>query len=100
MKIIDYFHSEDQAHWLAAIAENEWRAAKYLARLLASGGFHQEVGKGALYLLTEGETLISFLTLTERDCIDAPEYAPWIGFVHTAPEYRGHRHIGKLIEHA
>ena len=37
MKIIDYFHSEDQAHWLAAIAENEWRAAKYLARLLASG---------------------------------------------------------------
>lgn len=100
MKIIDYFHSEDQAHWLAAIAENEWRAAKYLARLLASGGFHQEVGKGTVYLLTEGETLISFLTMTERDCIDAPEYAPWIGFVHTAPGYRGHHHIGKLIEHA
>ena len=96
MKIIDYFHSDDQPHWLAAIAENEWRAAKYLARLLASGGFHQEVGKGTVYLLTEGETLISFLTMTERDCIDAPEYAPWIGFVHTAPGYRGHRHIGKL----
>lgn len=100
MQIINFFQADNQPHWFSAIADNEWRAAKYLARLLASGGFRQEVGKGTVYLLTEGETLISFLTLTERDCIDAPEYAPWIGFVHTAPEYRGHRHIGKLIEHA
>ena len=100
MKIIDYFHSDDQPHWLAAIAENEWRAAKYLARLLSAGEFHREVGKGTVYLLTEGDKLVSFLTLAERDCISAPEYAPWIGFVHTAPEYRGHRHSGKLIEHA
>ncbi len=100
MQIIDYFQADDQPHWLAAIAENEWRAAKYLARLLASGEFHQEVGKGTVYLLTEGDKLVSFLNLAERDCIDAPEYTPWIGFVHTATEYRGHRYIGKLIEHA
>lgn len=100
MQIIEYFMSDNQPHWLDAIADNEWRAAKYLAKRLASGGFHDEFGKGTVCLLTEGDKLISFLTLTERDCIDAPEYAPWIGFVHTAPEYRGQRYIGRLIDHA
>ena len=99
MQIIDYFACDDQAHWRAAIAQNEWRAAKYLARLLEQGSFHDEAGEGTIYLLTEGDKLVSFLTLAERDCVDAP-YAPWIGFVHTAPEYRGRRHVGKLIDHA
>lgn len=99
MQIIDYFAYDNQAHWRAAIAENEWRAAKYLARLLEQGSFHDEVGNGTVYLLTEGDRLISFVTLAESDCVDVP-YGPWIGFVHTAPEYRGHRHVGKLIDHA
>ena len=99
MQIIDYFACNDKTHWRSAIAENEWRAAKHLARLLEQGNFHDEVGKGTVYLLTEGDKLVSFLTLAERDCVDVP-YSPWIGFVHTAPEYRGHRHVGKLIDHA
>ena len=100
MKIIDYFKDDRQEHWRSQIAQYEWRAAKYLAQLLAQGSFHDTLGKGTLYLLADGDTLVSFLTLAERDCIDAPEYMPWIGFVHTAPEYRGHRHVGKLIDHA
>lgn len=100
MKIIDYFKNERQEHWRAQIAQYEWRAAKFLAQLLAEGSFHSTLGQGTLYLLVEGETLVSFLTLAERDCIEAPEYTPWIGFVHTAPEYRGHRYVGKLIDHA
>ena len=99
MQIIDYFACNDKTHWRAAIAENEWRAAKHLARLLEQGNFHDEVGKGTVYLLTEWGKLVSFLTLAERDCVAVP-YSPWIGFVHTAPEYRGHRHVGKLIDHA
>lgn len=99
MKIINYFACENQAHWLAAIAGNEWRAAKYLARKLSNGEFHQEVGEGTVYLLADGDKLVSFLSLAERDCVDVP-YGPWIGFVHTAPEYRGHRYVGKLIDHA
>ena len=99
MQIIDYFACDNQAHWLSAIADNEWRAAKYLARKLANGEFHQEVGEGTVYLLTDGDRLVSFLTLAERDCVEAP-YGPWIGFVHTAPAYRGHRHVGRLIDHA
>lgn len=100
MKIIEYFTGDHQPHWRTAIADNAWSAARFLAILLEKDEFHQHVGKGTVYLLTEGDKLISFLTLTERDCIDAPEYTPWIGFVHTAPEYRGHRYIGKLIDHA
>lgn len=100
MHILDYFRSDNQPHWRTAIAQNEWRAAHFLADLLEKAEFHQAVGSGTVYLLTEGEKLVSFLTLSERDCINAPEYAPWIGFVHTAPEYRGHRHVGKLIDHA
>lgn len=99
MQIIDYLACDNQSHWLAAIAENEWRAAKFLAELLRKGEFHRAVGEGTVFLLADGDKLVSFLTLAERDCVDAP-YGPWIGFVHTAPEYRGHRYVGKLIDHA
>ena len=99
MQIINYFHCEQPSVWLRQMETYEWRAARHLVRLLANGQFHQEVGNGTVYLLTEGEKLVSFLTLAERDCVDVP-YGPWIGFVHTAPAYRGHRHVGKLIDHA
>ena len=100
MQIVDYCETDRKSHWRERIAGYEWRAAGFLSSLLARGEFHQAVGKGTVYLLTEGDKLVSFLTLAERDCINAPEYAPWIGFVHTAPEHRGHRYIGKLIDHA
>lgn len=100
MRIIDYFRDDRQLHWQQQIGGYEWRAAKYLAKILQEGSFHDLLGRGTLYLLTEGDDLVSFLTLTERDCIDAPELHPWIGFVHTAPEHRGHRYAGLLLEHA
>lgn len=100
MKIINYFRDDRQAHWLGQIAACEWRAAGFLAQLLTEGTFHDTLGKSTLYLLVDGDRLASFVTLAERDCIDAPEYTPWIGFVHTAPEYRGRRCAGVLIDHA
>ena len=97
MQIINYFACENQAHWRAAIADNEWRAAKYLARKLENGEFHQEVGEGTVYLLTDGEELISFVTLTHQDCINDKSRYPWLGFFYTFPEYRGHRYGGQLL---
>ena len=99
MQIIDYFKTDRKSLWQEQIAGYEWRAAGFLADLLRKGEFHRTVGQGTVYLLTEGDKLVSFLTLAERDCVEAP-YGPWIGFVHTAPEYRGHGYIGQLIEHA
>ena len=100
MRIIDYFKDDRQEHWLGQIAQYEWRAARFLGQLLAEGSFHSTLGQGTLYLLVDGEKLVSFLTLAERDCIDEPAWTPWIGFVHTSPEYRGRRCAGKLIDHA
>lgn len=100
MKIIDYFQADDPERWLSQIASYEWRAARYLTELLTKGTFHQVVGEGTLFLLIDGETLVSFASLAERDCLDAPGMSPWIGFVHTAPAYRGQRQVGKLIDHA
>lgn len=99
MRIIDYFQDENQPHWLAQIAQYQWGAAKFLTKLLQEGTFHQAVGQGTLFLLADGEKLVSFISLAERDCVDVP-YSPWIGFVHTAPEYRGQRRVGVLIDHA
>lgn len=100
MQIINYFRDERQEHWLRQIEAYEWRAAAFLAKLLRSGEFHSTLGKGTLYLLTEGEMLVSFMTLAERDCIDDASLSPWIGFVHTAPEYRGRRCAGLLLDYA
>lgn len=99
MRIINYFQEENQSHWLAQIAQCQWGAAKFLTKLLQEGTFHQAVGQGTLFLLADGEKLVSFISLAERDCVDVP-YGPWIGFVHTAPEYRGQRCAGVLIDHA
>ncbi len=100
MTIIDYFQCENREHWLRQIARYEWGAARFLTKLLTENRFHDAVGKGTLYLLTDGDTLVSFLSLAQRDCIDEPTWSPWIGFVHTDSAYRGHRHAGRLIDHA
>lgn len=99
MQIIDYFQDQSQDHWLEQIAQYEWRAAKFLAQMLKEGTFHQAVGKGTLLLLADGDTLVSFASLAERDCVDVA-YGPWIGFVHTAPEFRGQHCAGVLLNHA
>lgn len=48
-RMIDYFRTDNQEHWLAQIASCEWRAAKFLAGLLTKGEFHQAVGKGTVF---------------------------------------------------
>ncbi len=100
MQIIEYHQAKNQKLWLEQIRSCEWRAAKYLATLLEENRLHEVIGRGALYLLTDGDRLVSFATLGERDCIDDAALMPWIGFVHTAPAYRGRRCAGVLIEHA
>ena len=97
MEILNYFDCNDREHWLAEIKKSDWRAASVLADFLESGTFFEKLGDGVLLLLTDGVRLVSFLTFTQRDCIDDDELYPWIGFVFTVPEYRGHRYAGRLI---
>lgn len=98
MKIINYFECDNREHWLAEIKKSDWRAAPTLAGFLENGTFFENLGDGILLLLTDGDKLVSFVTFARNDCIDDKTLYPWIGFVFTFPEYRGHRYVGRLIE--
>lgn len=100
MDILDFFASYRKEWWLTQLKTCEWRAAKLLVELIEQDTFHQVLGEGSLYLMVKGDEIISFLTLTERDCIDDPAKSPWIGFVYTSPRHRGCRYAGRLITHA
>ncbi len=102
LQIKDYFQldSQEQKYWLAKIGESDWRAGKYLFQLLSDGQFKNLCGEtSTLFLLTQGDNLISFCSFTERDEIPETELTPWIGFVFTFPAFRGKRHIAKLMDH-
>ena len=104
MEIFNYFDSENKQHWLSEIQKADWGAAKFLAELLQKGIFMETLCEpengGRLFLLTDGERLISFLSITRQDCIRDMEKIPWIGFVYTSPEYRGRGFCRSLMEYA
>ena len=99
MEIFDYF-SNEQLSWIDKIRACDWRAAIFLADLLEQNKFHNVLGNGSLFVMADGEKLVSFCTLTYRDCIKDDDLFPWVGFVFTAPEYRGKRYSSEVIEAA
>lgn len=98
MKIINYFECDNREHWLDEIKRSDWGAASTLAGFLEKGTFFEKLGDGVLLMLTDGDKLVSYVTFSFQDCIDDKSMYPWIGFVFTAPEYRGRRYAGQLIE--
>ena len=101
MQVIRYFESDRQGHWLAEIGRSDWSAARFLVRLLREGAFGKTVGESSrLLLLTDGDELISFCTLAEKDDIQPTDLTPWVGFVYTFPAHRGHRYAGRLLDEA
>jgi len=100
MYIIDYFESKNQNALLEKLSRCDWGAARFLLKLLENGTFNETLGGwGHLFLLMDGENLVSFATLTGQDAVRDETISPWIGFVYTAPEYRGHRYAGLLLTH-
>ena len=100
MRILDFESINEQKQWIDKIRACDWGAAKFLADLLEQNKFHNVLGNGSLFIMADGEKLVSFCTLTCRDCIKDDALFPWIGFVFTSPEYRGKRYIGEVIESA
>ena len=99
MRVINYFDSDRQNHWLNEIKRGDWGAAVFLYELLSKGTFFDAAGKKSkVLLLTDGDELISFCTYAEKDDIQPTELAPWMGFVYTFPEHRGHHYVGLLME--
>ncbi|MBE5780450.1 MAG: GNAT family N-acetyltransferase [Clostridiales bacterium] len=98
MEILEYFGTENKEYWLDKMKESDWGAGRYLYKLLKSGTLKQLVGENTrVLMLTDGNDLVSFCTLAEKDDIQPTDLTPWIGFVYTFPQYRGHRHFGKLL---
>ena len=101
MRIINYFESKNQAELINQIAACDWSAARFLVDLLNKGTFYETLGGwGELYLLMDGENLVSFATFTGQDSVRDESLTPWIGFVYTVPEYRGQRYAGRILTHA
>ncbi len=101
MEIIDYFASDRREHWLEEIKKSDWGAGQYLHELLQRDELKHLCGDSTkVLLLVEKDKLISFCTYAEQDDIREPSLTPWVGFVYTFPEFRGKRHMGKLLEYA
>lgn len=101
MNIIEYFSTENQEYWLSKINESDWGAGQFLYDLLKNQKLKQYVGENTkVLLLVDGENLVSFCTLAEKDDIQPTELTPWIGWVYTFPEYRGNHYVGKLLSYA
>lgn len=99
MRVINYFDSDRQSHWLDEIKRGDWSAAGFLYELLSKETFFDATGKKSkVLLLTDGDELISFCTYAEKDDIQPTELTPWMGFVYTFPEHRGHHYMGLLMD--
>ncbi len=97
MEIVKYSSCAQKNKYISQIENCEWQAAKFLAALLKENRLESVLGGwGDLYLLVDGDTLVSFITFSEQDCISDKNLTPWLGFFHTAPEYRGNRY-GKIL---
>lgn len=98
MKVINFFDDDRQAHWLEEIKRSDWGAGAFLHKLISNGTFFEAVGEGSkVLLLIDGDELISFCTYAKKDDIQPTELTPWMGFVYTFPEHRGHRYMGLLL---
>lgn len=101
MEIIEYFSTDNKEYWLSKIKESDWGAGQYLHELLKKQKLKQLVGEDTkVLMLVDGEKLVSFCTLAEKDDIQPTDLTPWIGWVYTFPDYRGNRYVGKLLSHA
>lgn len=101
MKIVSYFDFQEQGALAEKIARCDWSAARFLVELLTKNTFYETLGGwGELYLLLDGETLVSFATFTGQDAVRDESLTPWIGFVYTDPAYRGHRYAGRVLAKA
>lgn len=101
MEIKEFYSIEDKAYWLNEIKKSDWVGGQYLYHLLSHDELKKLCGETTkVYLLTDNQQLVCFCTLAEEDDVRDSGLTPWIGFVYTFPQYRGHRFMGRLLEHA
>ena len=99
LKIISYYDSDRQEHWLEEIKKSDWGGGASLYRHILNGTLFDKIGKGSkVLLLTDGDELICFCTYSRMDNIQPTDLTPWMGYVYTFPKHRGHRYLKYLFE--
>lgn len=96
MKVIEF---QDEDYIKSYLKDCEWDAGKFLYSLIQENK-RNVLGWNHVYVLLDEQKVISFCTLSQKDCIDDDALIPWIGFVYTQEEYRGHRYSQKVIDAA
>ena len=101
VEIKEYFDIENQAYWLEQIKTSDWGAGQFLYKLLKENELKKLCGEQTrVLMLVEEDKLVAFGTLAEKDDIQPTDLTPWVGFVYTFPEYRGHKYAGELLAYA
>ena len=101
MRVVEFYSIKDKEYWINQIKKSDWIAGQFLYKLLSINELKKLCGeKTKVLLLTDNRQLVSFCTLAEADDVRDSGIGPWIGFVYTFPQYRGHRHMGILLNAA
>ena len=101
MEIKELFCTENKEYWIEQIGKSDWSAGQFLYQLLTENRLKKLCGETTrVFMLTDDEKLAGFCALEELDDVRDTELGPWIGFVYTFPQYRGHRHMGILLDAA
>lgn len=101
MEIKEFYTTENKEYWLEQIKSSDWGAGQFLYTLLSENRLKELCGESTkVYLLTDDKNLVSFCALEELDDVRDTDLGPWIGFVYTFPQYRGHRYMGILLNYA
>lgn len=102
-EILEYFDDEYKEYWRNEIKRAEFSESEYLYKLLNENQLKNTFGeKTKLYMLTDGESLISFCVLAQKnESGETPtslSETGWIKFLFTFPSYRNQNYQKKLIE--
>lgn len=101
MEVKELFSTKNKDYWMEQIGKSNWGAGQFLHQLLTEDRLKELCGETTrVFMLTDDENLAAFCTLAEFDDIRDTELSPWIGFVYTFPQYRGHRNMGILLDAA
>ncbi len=99
LEVISFYDSDRQEHWLEEIKRSDWGGGISLYNRILNDTLIDKIGEGSrVLLLVDGDELISFCTYAKLDNIQPTDLTPWMGYVYTFPEHRGHHYLNYLFE--
>jgi N-acetylglutamate synthase-like GNAT family acetyltransferase len=100
-EILEYFEDEYQEYWRSQIVRAEWEGAQKLYELLEQNKVKKIYGeKTKLFLLADGESLLAFCLLAQKNTHKILFKKPWIDFLFTFPSQCKKGYAKLLINHA